>query len=107
EDRAKNLLPHLRHAVVLRIVDQDVADQTGLVGDNQRPADAGAYRYPRLVVGRLAPQFERVAVDDAQHLERRGRLLPRLRRWGKERSWSRIHRHLVPATGVDRPAPST
>ena len=91
QDRAQDLLAHRRHLVVLRIVDQHVADQRRVVGDDQRAADA-VHRYPGLVVGRLAPEFERVAVDDADHLQRRRRRGARRRRRRNEGGGRSVHR---------------
>jgi hypothetical protein len=91
QDRAQDFLAHPRHLVVLGVVDQHVANEARVVGDHQRPADTGGNRNPLLVVGRLAPQFERVLVDDAHHLQRRGRLGARLRRGRNEGSRLDVH----------------
>ena len=80
QDRPQDLLADGRQLVILGVVDQHMADQPRIVGDDQRPADA-RHRNPRLVVGGLAPQFERVAVDDPDHLEHRRRRRARHRGW--------------------------
>lgn len=49
QDWPQNLLPDGRHAVVLRVVHQHVADQAGIIGNHQRPAGP-VYRNPGLVV---------------------------------------------------------
>ena len=54
QDRAQDLLAHRRKLVVPGVVDQDMADQARIVGDDQRAAGP-RHRNPRLVVGRLAP----------------------------------------------------
>ena len=105
QDRAQDLLAHRRHLVVLGVVDQHMADERRIVGDDQRAADA-VHRYPRLVVGGLAPQFERVAVDDADHLQRRRRRAARRRRGRNEGRRLAVHQRLRCSTDVVRGEPA-
>ena len=98
QDRPQQLLAHPRHPVIGRIVDQYMAHQPWIIGDDQRPANPGADRYPRPIVGGLAPQFEWIAVDDAHHLDKRWRLAARLGRRRLERGGLAVHwRFLSPS----------
>ncbi|MCY1308154.1 hypothetical protein D9M70_581410 [compost metagenome] len=68
QDRAQDQSPDLRHLIIADVFDKDVADEAGIVDDQGALGDELRLD-PRQRVGRLAPEFERIAqngLDDLQ-----------------------------------------
>ena len=95
QDRAQDQPPDIRHFVVGGVLDEDIADEAGIV-DDKRPLIDELRLDPGKRVGRLAPELERVSQNRADDLEPRGDAGARDGRGRLEWLRSRIHVYAFP-----------
>jgi hypothetical protein len=101
QDRAQDQPPHVRHFVVGGILDENVADEAGIVDDQGALVDELRLD-PGQRIGRFAPEFERIAKNGADDLQPRGNAGSRDGRGRLERLRSRVHDDAFPDRSISK-----